>query len=283
MRSLCPNFVRLVLLQLVPALLWAQTSPPNGEEGPNISQFVSPCRIETILPRMASQAKEFVENVNRFTATEVLERERLDGKGKLKDKVSGSTHFVTTIRQMGTGIPTVEEYRDETRLRSFDGAIEAIGISALVLIFHPSHFEEFDMTCEGPADWHAHRTWRVRFQQRLDKPATMTSLSVGSSYFRILLKGSAWIDRDTYQLLHIEVDLLEPIPAIGLNLLHQSVDYEPVTFFKNERTLWLPRRADVTADFKARRLVERHTYKEFRLFWVDTTQKIGEPMILLSN
>jgi hypothetical protein len=232
---------------------------------------------------MTSQVKELVENVNRVTATEVLERERLDRKGRLKDKVSGRTHYVATIRQMGTGIPTVEEHRDETRLRSFDGAIEAVGIPALFLIFHPYHFEEFDMTCEGPADWHAHSTWQVHFQQRLDKPATMIGFRDGKSDFRIFLKGTAWIDRDTYQLLHIEADLLGAIPAIGLNVLHQSVDYEPVTFSKNGRTLWLPWKADVTADLNGRRLAERHTYKEFRLFWVDTTQKISEPIIFLSN
>jgi len=276
-------FVWLLLLQLAPALPRTPTPLPNGGESPQGAKLVSPCPIEAILPRVTTQAKEFVENMNRFTATEVLERERLDRKGKLKDKVSGRTHYVATVRQMGAEVPTVEEHRDGTRLRSFDGAIEAIGIAALALIFHPSHFEEFDMTCEGPVDWHAHSTWQVYFQQRLDHPATMTGFGVGSSYFTILLKGSAWIDRDTYQLLHLEADLLEPIPAIGLNALHQSVDYEPVTFSKNDTTLWLPRKADVTADLKGSRLVERHTYKEFRLFWVGTTQKVGEPISFLSN
>jgi len=66
----------------------------------------------------------------------------------------------------------------------------------------------------------------------------------------------------------------------GRNVFHQSIDYEPITFSKNVTTLWLPRKADVTADLKGKRLVKRHTYSDFRLFGVDTAQKIGKPIIL---
>jgi len=264
----------------MPALLWAQTQLPNDEDSSSASKSTNACRIETVLPRVSSHTKEFVENVNRFTATEVLDRERLDHRGKLQEKARSRAHYVATIQEMQTGFFGVDEYRNEVRgAGSVDGTIEANVAPALALIFHPSHTEEFDMTCEGPTDWNGRSTWRIHFQQRLDRPATMSTLEVGKDFFTILLKGFAWIDCDNYQILHLETDLLEPMPKIRLATLHQTVDYAPVTFSHSDTTLWLPRKADVTAEFKGKRLVERHTYSEFRLFWVDTGQKIGKPFI----
>jgi hypothetical protein len=62
-----------------------------------------------------------------------------------------------------------------------------------------------------------------------------------------------------------------------LGRLHQSVDYRSVTFATGKATLWLPQTAEVTADFRGKRLVERHTYGKFQIFSVNTEQKISQP------
>ena len=276
MRSPCSYFVWLALLLLVPASLGAQATPPTG--GDNSSASSSPCQINGVLSQVTFHVREFVENVNRFTATEVLERERLDNHGKLQEQAHSRSNYVAAIQEVKPGVYEVLEYRNGSQgLKSFDGNIEANLTPALALIFHPSHVEEFDMTCAGPAEWHGHSTWQVHFQQRMDRPATMSDFIIGESYFPILLKGSAWIDCVSYQILHLETDLLQPIPKIGLDVLHQSVDYGPVSFPQHDTALWLPLGAEVTAKFRGKRLLERHTYSEFQLFSIDTREKIGKP------
>lgn len=278
MRWLC-SFFFLLPFQFVPVALWAQASPHDG-----LSHLVSnpsnPCRIDELLPRVTSHSQEFVENLSRFTATELLERDRLNREGKLRDRERSKGHYVVTVRQMETGLVDVEEYRTGTPAgTNFDEYITADAAPTLILIFHPSHVGAFDMTCDGPLDWHGRSTWQIHFQQRLDRPATMSALQIGTLSFLLLLKGSAWIDCDTAQILHLETDLMEPIPKIKLETLHQSVDFAPVTFSKNATTLWLPWEADVTARFKRKGLAERHTYSDFRLFSVETVQKIGKPAV----
>jgi len=277
MRSTHIHLLLLLILQLAPTLLRAQNSLPIGTAGA-VEWNSAPCPIETVLPQVASRVEEFVDNENRFTAKEVIDRERFDHNGNVRGKMRTRANYVIVVQRMKAGWFSVDEYRNEVHgIESSPEYLEANITSTLNLIFHPTHLEEFNMSCEGPSEWHGHRSWRIRFEQRLDRQATMSVLQVGSHYYTLLLKGLALIDSDNYQILHLETDLLKPVPAIKLVALHQSVEYQPVTFFKNDSTMYLPWQASVLADFKGKRLLERHSYSDFRLFAVDTEQKIGKP------
>ena len=272
-------FLLLLVLQLFPTVLRAQNSFPT-ESASSLEWSSAPCPIESVLPQVASHVEEFVDNENRFTAKEVIDRERFDHNGNVRGKMRTRANYVIVVQRMKAGWFSVDEYRNEVHgMESSPEYLEANITSTLNLIFHPAHLEEFNMSCEGPSEWHGHRSWRIRFEQRLDRQATMSVLQVGSHYYTLLLKGLALIDSDNYQILHLETDLLKPVPAIKLVALHQSVEYEPVTFFKNDSTMYLPWQASVLADFKGKRLLERHSYSDFRLFAVDTEQKIGKPTV----
>jgi hypothetical protein len=272
----------LSLLAIPASSLPAQTVEPNLESSmiapaPDL-RLTEPCRVEEVLPRVTLHVTEFVENVNRFTAKEDLEHERLDRSGRLKERAHSKSDYAASIERTGSGTFVVDEYRGHTEgVRSFQGTIEANLSASLVLIFLPAHLEEFEMSCAGPEDWNGHSTWRVHFQQRRDRAATMSDLKVGNNYYSMLLKGFAWIDRENYQIVHLETDLLQAVPELRLEMLHQSVDLGSVTFAKRKATFWLPQVAVITADFQGKRLVERHTYSKFRLFFVDMEQSIGKP------
>jgi hypothetical protein len=272
----------LLVLCLVPAPLRAQDSPSTYAE--NLLPSTSPCQLPDLLPRVESHVSEFVQNVNRYTAIETLERQKLNHDGKLRQQALSRSNYVATIQEIKPGLFEVSEYRNANEgIRNLNGTIRANLAPSLALIFHPSHVGEFQMNCAAAVDWLGHPAWVIQFQQRSDRPATMSAFVIGNHEFALLLKGSAWIDRDTYQLLHLEADLVQPIPDVGLDLLHQSVDYGPVNFAQRKTTLWLPRSADVTADFRGKRLLERHHYTDFQLFSIDTTQKINEPSTSSSN
>lgn len=236
------------------------------------------CRIDDVLPKVTLHVEEFVENVNRFTATEDLVRERLDRDGDVKDRAQSRSNYIATIQKLPSGFFVVDEYHDQ-RLEnsSLPGAIRANVAPALALIFHPSHIDEYEMECEGPVDWLDYKTWRVDFWQRRDRPATMIGFELGHKEYTVLLKGSAWVDINNYQIVHMETDLLQPIPDLKLDGLHQSVDYGSVAFAGAAGFIWLPQTAEVTADVQGKRLVERHTYSKFQIFSIDTREKVSEP------
>jgi hypothetical protein len=281
--ALRPWYLFCLTLLAIPARsLPAQTIEPNLE-----SSMIAPtpdlrltelCRVEEVVPRVTFHVTEFVENVNRFTAKEDLEHETLDRNGRLRERLHSKSDYVVSIEKTGSGTFAVDEYRGHTEgVRSFQGTIEANLSASLVLIFLPAHLEEFEMSCAGAEDWNGRSTWRVQFQQRMDRAATMSDLKVGNNYYSMRLKGSAWIDRENYQIVHLETDLLQTVPELRLEMLHQSVDLGSVTFAKRKTTFWLPQVAVITADFRGKRLLERHTYSRFQLFFVDMEQNIGKP------
>jgi hypothetical protein len=254
-------------------------SATSGGQAPAGLNADSSCRLDELLPRVTAHVKEFVENVNRFSATEALESEQFDRQGKLKVKAESKSNYVATVQEGRKGVYWVDEYRNETVGTSdIHWGVAATGAApGLALIFHASHVGEFNMTCEGLAEWQGHAVWHVSFEQRRDRPATLCTLRVHGAYFDLQLKGFALIDADNYQIRHIETDLLQPITEVRLDVDHKSVDYTSVAFSDRDMSVWLPQVAEITVDFKGKRLVERHTYSNYTLFLVETGQKIAKP------
>jgi len=248
-------------------------APKDGD----VSTANGSCQLDDVLPRVTRHVEEFVGDVDRFTAQEVLVHKLFDRDGSLKGTAESRSNYIATIEKGQSGFFSVTEYRGDMQGTRLEGAIRANVAAALVLVFHSSYIEEFTITCAGPADWLGYNTWRVDFRQRMDRPATMSALELGNKEYTLLLKGSAWIDRNNYQIVHMETDLLQSIPDIRLKMLHQSVDYGPVTFAGGAATLWLPQTAEVRADFRGKRLGERHTYSKFQIFSVNTEQKFKLP------
>jgi len=88
-----------------------------------------------VIPGTSQEVRGFVENVNRIE-TAVEDHERI-----------------------GMAVPGQS---------GFPGELSTLGITSLVLIVHPYHVREFEMTCEGTENWQGRAAWKVRFAQRMD-------------------------------------------------------------------------------------------------------------------
>jgi hypothetical protein len=237
------------------------------------------CPVEGVVQGASKRLEEFVENVNRVTAIEVLEHERLDKHGKVLEREKHKFNYVAIVEQTAPGQINVDEYRDGGLGANggFPHDIATVGMPLLAMIFHPFHLEEFEMVCEGTATWRERKVWQVRFQQRKDRPARMSDFRIGGKLVPVLLKGIAWIDAENYQIVHLETDLAEAMPEVKLYIEHQALDYGPVKFGNPARALWLPQHTEIYLESGGRRFRHRHTYSDYRIFSVDVGQKIGNP------
>ena len=233
------------------------------------------CSLDEVLPQVSAHAREFVDNVNRITATEILELERRHRNGKLEDTVHTKVHYVANIQLLDSRYLSVDEYRDSPP--DLSGFIKAVGSPALVLVFHPIHRDEFEITCKGLGKWQGSPAYLLSFQQRPDRPNTMSDFRTSKGSYTVSLKGTAWVDATTFQVVHLETDLLKPIPDVFLDLEHHSLDYGPVLFVARNVSLWLPQSVDISVHLGGKQFSARHSYSNYQLFVVDTGQKIGKP------
>jgi hypothetical protein len=125
--------------------------------------------------------------------------------------------------------------------------------------------------------WRGQPAWMVHFQQRTNRKSAMLIYRVSGKSYAVGLKGRAWIDTTSSQILAIETDTMRPVPEIRLMRDHQLIEYGPVDFRNNTMHLWLPKSADWYSSLSGQRYHRRHTFSQFLLFSVDDQQKIGKP------
>jgi len=262
---------------LIPESKWM---PPDVDESMPAVEAGVACPLHQVQEESGKRVAEFVDAVNRITATEVLEHESVDRYGFPSKRDTRRYTYVASIQEARPGEYMVDEYRNGTiGLDIFPARLATLGLSSLVMIFHPAYRDEYNFTCEGLTKWHGAPAWQVHFRQRPDKPARLREYRVRNHGYAVWLKGRAWISADTFQIVSLETDVVGPIPRIRLKSEHIAIEYKPVQFRRRREQLWLPESAEIFLDFDGRRMHRRHQFSNYLLFAVDDAQQISNPAV----
>jgi len=260
-------------------LLPSNWFPPDIDESvPDVDSGV-PCDLKEIIQRSGKRILEFIDNVDRFAATETVTHESINKWGVAARPIGFGFDYLVSIKEIRLGVLSVEEFRGPgPSLAKFPDGIATLGLPALVLIFHPYHAENFEMSCEGQARWNGGLVWQVYFRQRNDRPKTIRGYKLGleGPSYPVALKGRAWIAADSYQIVRLETELMVPLPEIRLVAEHTAIEYGPVQF-RGGRNMWLPQTAEIHYNWKGRRTHRRHSFSNYLLFSVDDKQHISAP------
>jgi hypothetical protein len=236
------------------------------------------CSLPDVVSQAGMRIEELVHNVDRFSATEVIQHQSVNNSGNLHRPETQKFNYVYSMREGSNGYVMSEENRDWGRSpNEFLDQVATIGSPGLVLVFHPNYARDFRMSCEGLGEWRGQPAWQIRFEELPDRPHHMSVVVMGGKSYYVRLRGIAWILEGSYQVVHMELDLAETIPKIRLQLYHTAIEYLPVSFQGSDTTIWLPSSAELYLDFRGHRFYRRHTYMNFKLFSVKIQQRIGEP------
>lgn len=236
------------------------------------------CLLPDVLAKAGKRIEELVQNVDKFTATEVVEHQKVDRSGQLGVPEIRKFNYLVTIAQSRGGYLNVEEYRNGgSGAYRFPDQIGTIGTPSLVLVFHPHHAKDMQMTCEGLGEWRGRPAWQVRFEERRESRNRMSSVEMRGANFNLRLHGRAWILTDSYQVARLESDLAEEVPKIRLRLQHQNIEYRAVRLPESKREIWLPSTSELYMDFLGHRFYRRHTFTDLKFFLVKTQQTFGNP------
>jgi hypothetical protein len=257
--------------------LTATLVPPDVDEVVPPTRTDVPCPLPKILHEASRQVEELAANLQRFSAREQIEHMEVPKRGHLRTMTKNTFNYVAQINQLA-GAPSVEEFRSGTAPEvTADTAVYDTGSAAFALIFHPTYIENFAMTCEGLAQLGTRPAWQVHFAQRSDRPNQFHVLRRNDGSFPLSLKGRAWIAADTYEVLRLETDLLEPLRKLRLQREHMAIEYGPVDFRKGTVRLWLPQLTDLYIDYGGHRYQRRHKFSNFELFWVESAEVVKGP------
>jgi len=235
------------------------------------------CSLFDVLSAAGKRIEELVQNVDKFTARENVEHQNVGSSGELGTPEIRRFNYLVSITRAANGNMNVEEYRDGG-LGQFPDHVATLGTPALVLIFHPHHLTNFDMTCEGLGQWRGRPAWQVRFEERNSNNSISTMVVAGHT-FNLRLRGRAWILADSYQVARLETDLADEIPQIQMRLQHQNIEYRPVPLPESRHEIWLPSSTELYMDFRGHRFYRQHTFTDLQFFSVNVQQTIGDPKL----
>lgn len=262
----------------------ADSTAPTDWAPPDIDASVptvrgdGPCPLPTIMQETKHRALELSDNLQKFSATERIEHRDVGKNGKVHNPTVGDFSYVAELHQTEHGETYIDEYRS-----SINGARESLapvvdtGTAGFALIFHPAHIDEFAFTCEGLAEIDGRPAWQVRFAQRPDRRNDFHAYRVKGELYQVSVKGRAWVASDSYEVVRMESDLIQPIAAIDLQTEHQIIEYGPVNFQKRHLSLWLPQSATLYIGIHGHRYQRTHLFSKFELFSVDTFEKVKDP------
>ncbi len=257
---------------------WDSWAPPDADATvPSVVPGAS-CALSQVLAGAAKRTEELVTHLQRFSAVEHYESVEIGPGGQVTNPVSAAFSYLVFIRKSRPDLFTVEEVREKDKVPTkLPGRLQDMGSPAVVLAFHPLYVDDFEMKCEGLGQWNGQATWLVHFLQRLDRPVRLRSFVVGPTEYLVRLRGRAWISAESYNVVHMETDLLEPVPAAQLRREHMSLDYRLVPFPERKLELWLPQQVDLYHEYRGRFYHHFHRFSDFRLFAVDVKQQINNP------
>ena len=269
------NEVTTVPIAPVVETNWA---PPDIDDEKLAVDAKASCDLGQITSAAGGRVEELVKNVDRFTATEEMEHQSLSPLGVQVSRESRTFNYLVAIQKIGPRALNVEEYRDGSiSTQPFPAHLATLGFPMLALVFHPYYRDEYEFRCEGRGEWRGKTSWVVHFRQRDDRMNEMRVYRVSGMSFPVRLKGRAWIDADSLQILAMEADMAKPVPEIRLARDYQRIEYGPVAFHKAKEPLWLPKSADWYCNFMGQRYHRRHSFSQFLLFSVDDSQKVNLP------
>jgi tetratricopeptide (TPR) repeat protein len=244
------------------------------EVAPGIS-----CSMDQVLQRTQTRVMKQISNFEKFVATEHIEHQDIDSNGNSSPARTKDFNYLVFIHQTKRGSLYLEEDRDGgENLSEFPTSLATRGLVGLgVFLFDPEYQNDIAYQCDGLSEWRGQAAWEIRFEERRNTESRLVSWRNQKGVFPVAIKGRVWVASNTYDVLHLETDLREPIVPLELERDHLSIDYGPVKFNNGNTSLWLPWYAEMYMQFRGKRYHHRHTLTNYALFSVDTDNKVSAP------
>ena len=218
------------------------------------------------------QVVQYISQLANLHCKESVTQEKLSPNGHVQTTEHSSYDYLIMMEGGGENFQL-----NESRLETKSGSHKQLpmlvtnGFSTLLLVFHPYYNGAFefqpgpDETVDGVQASTVHFT-HIRGRR------TLAALSLRNREFPLELKGTAWLDKNTGQVLKMESTLIDDMSDIGLRSLNVHVDYRYVQLGKNSASLTLPVLATVEVTTPRQHWRNTHKFTDYKIFGAEAEQ-----------
>jgi hypothetical protein len=218
------------------------------------------------------QIVQYISQLANLHCKETVTQEKLSPKGHVETTEHSSYDYL--IMMEGTGDDfQLNESRLETKAAPHKQLPMLVtnGFSTLLLVFHPYYSNAFEFQPGQEETVDGVQAVTVHFKH-IHGQRTLAALSLRNREFPLELKGTAWLDKNTGQVLKMESTLIDDMSDIGLRSLDVHVDYKYIQLGKNAASLTLPVLATVEVTTPRQHWRNTHKFSEYKIFGAEAEQ-----------
>jgi len=238
--------------------------------------------LEAILAAVGKNVSKLFTDLPNLSCVESVRLEKLTSRGGTDLSQQFKYRYLALAPEHPWG-PSIDEFRADTKgketpqLGFSDNFMLTSGFVSAPLILHPAYQSGSTFRLLGRQKVKGRNTYVLAYAQEPSKSHISGAFQYGSTTRPTYTQGLAWVDAETYQIIHLTKDLLNPLPQVNLEKQTTDIEFSEVHFNQGTQTFWLPNAVTVTLDWNGKVFRNNHAYSDFIVFNVQSSQKIGRP------
>ena len=220
------------------------------------------------------QITAYLEKLADFHCTESVTQEKLTPNGHVEATERAKYDYL--IMMNGTG----DEFQlNESRIESANARgkqtqlpmLVTNGVATVLLVFHPYYRDSFTFESGEEENFNGHSAIPVHFGHITGR-RTPAALALRGREYPLELEGTAWLDKQSGEVVKVETTLEHDMSDVGLRALHIHVEYKPFAPDKKVGILDLPALAVIDVETPRQHWRNTHVFDNYRGFSTDAEQ-----------
>lgn len=215
------------------------------------------------------QVTAYLAKLADLHCTESVTQEKLAGNGHVEASERAKYDYLIMIDGNG------EQFQlNESRIESSASHHKALpmlvtnGFSTVLLVFHPYYRDSFHFTAGADEIVNGRPSVPIHFSH-IDGRRSPAALALRGREYPLALEGTAWLDKQTGEVVKMDAGLQHNMSDVGLRSLNIHVEYKPTSLGKNSSPLILPALAVVDVTTPRQHWRNTHVFDNYKSFSTD--------------
>ncbi len=220
------------------------------------------------------QITAYLDKLADFHCTESVTQQKLAPNGHVEATERAKYDYLIMISGSGDDFQLNESRIESASARGKQTQLPMLvtnGVATVLLVFHPYYRDSFNFEAGAEEPIDGHPAIPVHFTH-ISGRRSPAALALRGREYPLELEGTAWLDKQSGEVVKVEAALLHDMSDVGLRSLHVHVEYKPSAPDKSVGVLDLPALAVVDVETPRQHWRNTHVFDNYRGFSTDAEQ-----------
>jgi len=220
------------------------------------------------------QITAYIDKLADFHCTESVTQQKLTPSGHVEATERAKYDYLIMMNGSGDEFQLNESRIESANARGKQTQLPMLvtnGVATVLLIFHPYYRDSFNFEALAEEQIDGLPAVPVHFTHIAGRRSP-AALALRGRDYPLELEGTAWLNKQSGEVVKVEAALLHDMSDIGLRSLHVHVDYKPSAPDKSVGVLDLPALAVVDVETPRQHWRNTHVFDNYRGFSTDAEQ-----------